>query len=105
MVRKQFLFYHFFTGSTDEVILLKPEKKVNNFIIEEITTVQDGRVKVTPTGYVRVIKGDDTGLTRPKGRKNTKRLQSKAKKVKPASKAKKMKRGSKAKKIKSVIKS
>jgi hypothetical protein len=55
MVRKQFLFYlHFFTGSTDEVILLKPEKKVNNFIIEEITTVQDGRVKVTPTGYVRV---------------------------------------------------
>jgi hypothetical protein len=55
MVRKQFLLYlHFFTGSTDEVILLKPEKKVNNFIIEEITTVQDGRVKVTPTGYVRV---------------------------------------------------
>jgi hypothetical protein len=37
-------------------------------------------------------------LTRPKGRKNTKRLQFKAKKVKPASKAKKMKQGSKAKK-------
>lgn len=85
--------------------MLKPEKKVNNFIIEEITTVQDGRVKVTPTGYVRVIKGDDTGFTKPKEKKDTKRLQSKAKKVKPASQAKKMKRGSKAKKIKPVIKS
>lgn len=85
--------------------MLKPEKKVNNFIIEEITTVQDGRVKVTPTGYVRVIKGNDTGFTKPKEKKDTKRLQSKAKKVKPASQAKKMKRGSKAKKIKPVIKS
>lgn len=92
-------------GSTDKVILLKPERKKNNFIIEEITTVENGRVKVTPTGYVRVIKGGGTGIRKPKGKKDMKRLQSKAKKVKPAAKAKQIKQGSKAKKIKSVVKS
>ena len=78
----------FIIGSNEEVILPEPVRPVRDVIIEEVTTVEDGLVKVTPTGYVTVVKdGDSTPKWKiNKKKKKTKRLHSKPKKLKSESK-------------------
>ncbi|XP_052070346.1 ribosomal L1 domain-containing protein 1-like [Mytilus californianus] len=47
-------------GSNEEVNLPVTKKTKKELVVDEITTVEDGKVEITPTGFVKVVKEGQT---------------------------------------------
>ncbi|CAG2257233.1 unnamed protein product [Mytilus edulis] len=48
-------------GSIEEVNLPNTKKTRKELVVDEITTVEEGKVEITPTGFVTVVKEGQTG--------------------------------------------